>query len=211
MTAGDRADPEREHVQLGERHVARADHQRDEEVAEASDQDRHHHEEDHDGGVHREHRVVGVGRDRAVVHERLGHPVKSGNRGFRKREFPSHQHRHQAADRHHEQRHEQELAPDHLVIFGKNVRAHEAELMMLRVSAVCRNRCRATHLRLAPPPGDAGECGCYLFCAYWSLSHLSKSSCDCTVRLPFIPECPKPHSCEHGISYCPVSVASNQT
>src|SRR5208282_4845081 len=53
------------------------------------------------------------------------------------------------------------------------------------------------------------DCGLHLFCEYWSLSHLSKSSCDWTVRLPFIPECPKPHSCEHGISYCPVSVDSH--
>ena len=40
--------PEREHVEARERHVPRADHERDAEVAERADQERRDGEEDHD-------------------------------------------------------------------------------------------------------------------------------------------------------------------
>ena len=46
--AGDEERPERVHVQRRERHVPRADQQRDAEVAERADEDRRDREEDHD-------------------------------------------------------------------------------------------------------------------------------------------------------------------
>ena len=52
--------PERDIVHPRERHVRRADHQRDKPVTKATDERRHNHEEDHDQAVIRDHRVVEV-------------------------------------------------------------------------------------------------------------------------------------------------------
>ena len=62
----EREDPEAEHVEARERDVARADHQRDEVVAERG-RDRHPEQEHHRGAVHREELVVTRrAEDRAV-------------------------------------------------------------------------------------------------------------------------------------------------
>ena len=63
--AGDER-PEREGVQAGERHVAGADLQRDQEVEERG-RERHDPEEDHRGAVHGEQLVVHARRDEVVV------------------------------------------------------------------------------------------------------------------------------------------------
>ena len=95
--AGDRADPERQHVQFGESHVAGADHQRNEKIAEGADHDRHDDEEDHDRRVHGEQRVIGLRRDDAAavgtgVDVGFWNKVEPRNRRFRPGQLPAHQH-----------------------------------------------------------------------------------------------------------------------
>ena len=62
----ERAQPEAEGIQARKRHVARADHQRHQVVAEP-EQDRHGEEEDHRRAVHREHPVEHLRRHEIVV------------------------------------------------------------------------------------------------------------------------------------------------
>ena len=66
MSAAEQEEPVRHRVQPRERHVARADHQRHEEVAEAGE-DRHDDEEDHRRPVDREELVVAVAHDEVLV------------------------------------------------------------------------------------------------------------------------------------------------
>ncbi len=61
-----RGHPEAEGIQPGERHVARADHQRHQIVRESEDH-RHGHEEDHRRAVHREHAIEDLRRNKVVV------------------------------------------------------------------------------------------------------------------------------------------------
>ena len=58
--------PVAHHVELGERHVGRANLQRHHEVAEAADGQRHDAEEHHDGAVHRAQLVVELGQHDAA-------------------------------------------------------------------------------------------------------------------------------------------------
>ena len=62
----ERRHPEAEGVQPRERHVPRSDHERDQIVREA-EHERHHHEEDHRGAVHREHLVEDLRRHEGAV------------------------------------------------------------------------------------------------------------------------------------------------
>ena len=64
--AAEGGDPEAEGVEARERHVARADHQRDKVIAEA-EQNRHAHEEHHGGAVHGEELVEYLRRDEVIV------------------------------------------------------------------------------------------------------------------------------------------------
>ena len=64
--AADEVHPVAHHVELGERHVGRADLQRHHEVAEAADGERHDAEEHHDGAVHRAELVVELGQHDAA-------------------------------------------------------------------------------------------------------------------------------------------------
>ena len=93
--AGHHRDPERQHVDDRKGHVARTDHQRDQEVTEASDQNGHDDEKDHDRRVHREERVVELGRNDAAVHVGLGNPAESPYRRFGPGQLPPHQKSHQ--------------------------------------------------------------------------------------------------------------------
>jgi hypothetical protein len=136
------ARPERQHVELGERHVPGAQHQRDQEVAEAPHHDRHDHEEDHECGVHREDHVVDFGRDHALG--LAEEPVETGHRRLRPAELPPDQHGEKATDQQHEQPHEQELPGNHLVIGGEDVRAHEAQIVVLVDVVRCRG-CALSH------------------------------------------------------------------
>ena len=64
--AADEVHPVAHHVELGERHVGRADLQRHHEVAEPADRERHDAEEDHDRAVHRPELVVELGQHDAA-------------------------------------------------------------------------------------------------------------------------------------------------
>ena len=79
-----RQQPERDVVHARERHVRRADHQRNHPVAETADHRRHHHEEDHDQAV-RGHKYV--------VLVSLVENLHAG-----KHQFRPDRHRHQGAD-----------------------------------------------------------------------------------------------------------------
>ncbi len=69
--AADEVHPVARHVELGERHVGRANLQRHHEVAEAADGERHDAEEHHDGAVHRAELVVELGQHDAAGRLRL--------------------------------------------------------------------------------------------------------------------------------------------
>ncbi len=60
-------------------------------------------------------------------------PAQPGHRRLRPGQLPAHDQGQQAADDHHEQAHEEELAGDHLVVGGEDVGLHEAELVVLGV------------------------------------------------------------------------------
>jgi hypothetical protein len=125
--------PVPEHVELREGHVGRADHERDQEVAERARQQRDHHEEDHDGAVHREEHRVELGRDRPA---RGGeHPRESRHRAPRPRELVADGHRHHSAEHEEHEAREEELQADHLVVDREDVLAEEAQLVVVVVLA----------------------------------------------------------------------------
>ena len=94
--------PVRERVQPRERHVARADHQRHEVVAEAGE-DRDDDEEDHRRAVDRQHLVVRVLRQERLV---------------RRRELRAHEQREDAAGDEEDERRRDVEDPDPLVVDG---------------------------------------------------------------------------------------------
>ena len=98
--ARDRQQPVRERVQPRERHVGRAEHERDDVVGQARER-RDDEEEDHQRRVHREEAVVGLRVE--VLRPRL-------------RELRADDHRQQAAGEQEEDRRHQVLDPDHLVV-----------------------------------------------------------------------------------------------
>ena len=136
---GDRQQPVRQRVQPRERHVRRADHQRDHVVAEAGE-GRDHEQEDHQRGVHRDQAVEGL-----VVDELHAGP----------RELGAEQHRHHPAGDEEEDRRDQVLDADHLVV---GVRA---EVVLPRPAAVrrvvLRDRRRAA--RVPEPVVERAEAG----------------------------------------------------
>jgi hypothetical protein len=92
--------PVGERVQARERHVARADHQRQEVVREARHH-RHHEQEDHRRAVEREELVVALRRQQVVV---------------RRAELEAHQQRLDAADQEEGERRDDVEDPDLLVV-----------------------------------------------------------------------------------------------
>ncbi len=107
--------PVRSHVQLREGHVLGADHQRDQQVAEAGDQDRHGDPEDHDGAVHGHGRVVDLRIEEA--------PEAAG---LHARELRADRRGGGAAEQRHDQAGDHVLLGDHLVIGGEDVLRDEA-------------------------------------------------------------------------------------
>ena len=123
--------PVRERVQARERHVARADHQRHEEVAEPGE-DRHDDEEDHRRAVHRHRAVVGVLRQEVLV---------------RRRELRAHQQREHAARRRRRPSAVHDVEdPDPLVVDGREPARDLAALPVARVDRFCSSR------HSSPPP-----------------------------------------------------------
>ena len=116
ISAGDRQHPERQRVQPRERHVRRADHQR-QDVVRQPGEDRDDEQEDHQRRVDAEEAVVRVRVDELRA---------------RRRELGAHEHRQQAADEHEEERGDDVLDPDHLVI------GVDAEVVLPGVRAVAR-------------------------------------------------------------------------
>ena len=98
--AAERQQPERQRVQPRERHVRRADHQRQHEVRQPGEH-RDHEQEDQHGGVDREHAVVLLGGEE--LHARLG-------------QLGADQHGEHAAHEQEEERGDRVLDPDHLVV-----------------------------------------------------------------------------------------------
>ena len=102
-----RQKPERNVVQSRKRHVGRADHQRNEPVAEASDKRRHHQKEHHDKAVRRDQHIPELPRIRRQ---------KRQNLQTRLLQLHSHHHRDRRADNAREQRQRQIERADVLVI-----------------------------------------------------------------------------------------------
>ena len=107
-----RVDPDAQHVEVGEHHVARADHQRDQVVAEAAEEERGQQVDHHDHPVHRHELVVALGRDER---DRA-----------REAELQPHQVRQQHAEQADRDRDARVLDRDDLVVLAPHVARQEA-------------------------------------------------------------------------------------
>ena len=141
-------------VDLGEGQVARAQHNRDQEVAQRRRHRRHQEQEDHDDAVHGEELVVGVRR----------HQVR-----LRRQQFQPDQPRKRAADKEEERNRDQVQHRDALVVAGQQ----PAQQAMLRGDVVplrhrrgalvgqIENRCtRCAHGFTTPDAGGAAWSEC---------------------------------------------------
>ena len=138
--AGDRQQPERQRVQARERHVRGADHQRDHVVAEPGER-RDHEQEDHQRRVIRDQDVEGLRVEELVA---------------RLCELGAEEHREHAAGAEEEDRRDEVLDTDHLVV------GVDAEVVLPRartVTGVILGPRRATTHVVQPvvEPADAGE------------------------------------------------------
>ena len=129
---------------FGKRHVARPDHERDQEVAERPGQERDDHEEDHDRRVHREQLVVEL-RRHLVAERGVGpeQPAQDRHRLPGPGQLPADGHRQQAAEHEEDQAREQELDADDLVIGREDVLGQEVargRMNMVVAVAVARDR-----------------------------------------------------------------------
>ena len=173
------------------------DHQRDEKVPEGACQDRNDDEKDHHRGVHREQHGVELGRHLPAL---LGKELSEHRHvGPRPGHLPADGEGQQPADEEPEQRREQELQPDDLVVLRKHVGRQEVRQATLRGGVV---RASVRHGRAAG--GDAHgsflrkigvqsaaaatvASGCVASClAYCSSSQRLKSSRGSMVMRPFI-------------------------
>ena len=131
--AADEIHPVAHHVELGERHVGRADLQRHHEVAETADGERDDAEEHHDGAVHRAELVVELRQhDPArglVLTEQV---ADERNRRARIGQLPPHDHHQAEAEEQEEQGGDRVLDPDHLVVDGEDVLPPETQLVDAR-------------------------------------------------------------------------------
>ena len=179
--------PERVHVQLRECHVARADHERDEEVAEAADEHRGHGEEDHDQAVGGEDLLVGRRTDHPAVlaEEKL---ADHWDRAVGERPLPADEHRERPADEQEEQACPEELLADHLVVDGEDVLAPErCRRWVDRLRRLGERLCRGAHgsnLLHSQPQWASLSSGSYARRASSaaSASQLRKASGASTVR-----------------------------
>ena len=132
--AADEVHPVARHVELGERHVGRADLQRHHVVAEAADGQRHDAEEHHDGAVHRAELVVELRQHDAA--RRIGRAEQDPDERNRLHGKASCQRisaiRPNPKSRNRRAR-DGVLNPDDLVVLGKNVLRHEALFVVVSV------------------------------------------------------------------------------
>ncbi len=123
----------------GKRHVARADLDGQEVIAEAGERRRGQHEEHHDGAVHGHHGEVELRRHRAAGEARREDLLEHGPLLRGPSQAQAHQHRERHADEHREQRSRKILDSDHLVIHAEDVLPDEPPGLLrrtLRVSAI---------------------------------------------------------------------------
>ncbi len=122
-------EPVAEHVECGEGHVVGPDHQRDQEVAEGSGEDRNHDEEDHHGGVHREEHRVEFGRNLSALAGKVA--AEDWHVLPRPGQLPADAQCQGSTQQHHHQRGEQELDADHLVIGREDILLDEGQFVVV--------------------------------------------------------------------------------
>ena len=148
--------PERKHVQDRERHVRRANLNRQKVISEPALRRRRQHEEHHDGAVHRQQAEIRLRLDLAHQRQHRGRPDQVN----------AHQQRQEHPDKHRRERQEEILNADDFVIEAENVFPDET-LRSVRV-----NRFAGVAI--------------YCFSASRAASHLSKSSWLTTWTMPCI-------------------------
>ena len=131
--AGEQEDPVAERVEPREGHVAAADLQRDQVVAEPG-QHRRVEQEDHRRAVHREELVVGLGRQDVVV---------------RRRELVAHHERGQAGDEEEHERRVDVAHADPLVVDGREEARDARRVAPLALEPLERSRRRAGRSMIA--------------------------------------------------------------
>ena len=99
---GEQSDPEREHIESREGHVPRPDHERDEKITEAAYHDRHHHKEDHEGGMYGEEHIISLRRNDPFVGVGFRQPPQPWHRRLGPGKLPADHHRHKPAQNQHE-------------------------------------------------------------------------------------------------------------
>ena len=125
--AADEVHPVARHIELGERHVGRANHQRHHVVAEAADGEGHDAEEHHDGAVHGAELVVELREHDAP--RRIGRAEQRAdhrNGLHREGELITHQRHQPESEEQKQETRDGVLNPDDLMVLGKNPLRHEA-------------------------------------------------------------------------------------
>jgi hypothetical protein len=132
--AAEEEEPVARHVEPRKRHVRGSDLEREHEVAEPSDGERHHPEEDHDGAVHGAELVVEVGEHRAARHPRFAEqPAQERQRAARVGQLIAQEHDEREAEEQEQQTRDGVLDADHLVVHREDVGAPEAERLVMGV------------------------------------------------------------------------------
>jgi len=157
----DKRRPEGEHVQRREGHILGADLNRQEVVSEAGLRRGGEHHKDHDGAVHGEQRQILFRQNGAARHE--------GKLEVGPGQVDTHEEGKRHAHEDAEEREQNVLNSDDLMIFAKDVFPDEPRrrLVVMPCPAIVR------HHAVFP------SCYCALAAA-WSASHLSKSACERT-------------------------------
>ena len=135
--SGGERHPERGHVEAREGHVVRTDLERDEQIAEDPHQQRHDREEDHDGAVHGDQRVVELGQHDGAIgrgcHHFVGEEHAPGHGLARETQLPPDHRREQSPHHEEEEAHEEELGADDFVVARENVTPNPRDVVGGRV------------------------------------------------------------------------------
>ena len=138
----DEGRPERQHVQDRERHVGRADLNRQKIISEAALGGGCQHEKHHDGAVHRQQAQIRFGLDLADHGQHVRRPYQ----------VDAHQQREKHSDKHGGECQEEILNADDFVVQTEDVFPDET-LRSVRV-----NRSRGRHFIVSPPPERPATC-----------------------------------------------------